>query len=120
MNRWLWTLAIVIALPIAGFAIYLIAYFTIDPSFDATVTKQANGDYLLEIDPNFVVHSVYRIEVSDSNGVLAVQDEPTRGLQVITIPGPLPANHTIVITGDVVYDRPMPSKTTHTEMVTLP
>ncbi|MBX2850505.1 MAG: hypothetical protein KTR15_02020 [Phycisphaeraceae bacterium] len=119
MKRWLLSLAILIALPVLGFGIYLVAYFTVDPSFDATATELANGDYEIQIDPNFVVHSVYRIEVSNSSGVLAVRDEPTQGMQSIVIPGPLPSNHMVTIKSDLVYDRPMPSMTTHTETIRL-
>lgn len=120
MKRWLIIISVVIGLPIIGFAAYLVAYFTIPPSFTATAHKQANGDYRIEVDPNFVVVSVYRIEVSDSSGLLVERDEPREGLQSIMLPGKLVSGKNVTVTCALVYDRPMPSITTHRESLQLP
>ena len=120
MKRWLIIATIVIGLPIISFALYLTAFFTVPPSFSASAQKLSNGDYRIEIDPNFVVHSIYAVEVSDSGRVLAQRDESINGAQSIIVPGPLPANTIVTVTCFLVYDRPMPAATTHTESVQLP
>jgi hypothetical protein len=110
----------VIGIPVIAGVTYLIAFFTVPPSFSASAHKQPNGDYRIEVDPNFVVFSVYNVTVSDSAGVLAERDEPKEGPQHIIVPGPIPSGTNVSVTCMLVYDRPMPSGTTRTVNVVLP
>lgn len=120
MKRLLQIIAAIIGIPLLGLTIYIVAYFTVAPGFSATVTQEANGDYRVDIKPNFVVYSITHIQIDDADGPLAELKDPDRGPQSITIPGPLPANHPITITCDMVYDRPMPSGATQSETIRLP
>ncbi|MEM7681528.1 MAG: hypothetical protein AAF288_06205 [Planctomycetota bacterium] len=108
------------AIPLILVIGYFVAYFTVPPSFSATAQKQPDGDYRIDIDPNFVVFSVYTITASDATGVLAKREKRMDGPQHIIIPGATPTGTTVSVTCDLVYDRPMPSITTYTVEVQLP
>ena len=120
MKRIILTIAAVVAVTLIAIVIYLVAYFTVPPSFSATAHKLPSGDYQIDIDPNFVVFSVYTVTVTDSNGMLAERDEPREGLQHIILPGAKPSGATVSVTCMLVYDRPMPSATSVTKVVHLP
>ena len=81
MKTALVTAAILFALIVAGLSAYLIPFYTADPNFTVSVTKQTGGDYNFKIDPNFVVNSVYSVQITGPTGVLAKRDDTQSGVQ---------------------------------------
>ena len=116
----LFIIAAVGSVPLVALVSYYVAYFTVPPTFSAVAVRQPDGDFRIEIDPNFVVFSVYSVKVNDSNGVLAQRDEPREGSQAIVVPGPKPTGSIVTVTCDLVYDRPMPSMMTRSAELRLP
>jgi len=113
-------IAIVVVLVVVGLAAYLVPFYTVAPSFSVQVTKQSSGDYRVEIDPNFVVRSVYSLTVSGPGGVLAQRDEPRAGGQHLNFSSNLPPGTVITIECSLQYDRIAPSITNEAKTVSLP
>ena len=120
MKSALVTAAIVFALVLVGLASYLIPFYTIDPDFTITVSRQDDGDYQIEIDPNFVVNSVYDVEITGPNGALAERDEPLPGVQHLTVPASVPSGTQVTVECSLQYDRIAPSITSKKHVVVLP
>ena len=121
MKRWLLWIAALVAIPIIGIAIFLIAYFTVDPSFTASAHKLDNGDYRIDIEPNFVVFKIRGVKITDRAGTVFVdQDGYIDGSPSFVLPAAQVTTDQVTVKCLLVYDRPMPSLTDHTETVQIP
>ena len=114
------TVAILFALILVGLALCWVPFYTVDPDFKVAATKQAGGDYRIEIDPNFVVNSVYSVEITGPSGTLAKRDDPQAGIQHLTLPASVAGGTEITVECSLQYDRFAPSITTKKHFVVLP
>lgn len=110
----------VVVLLLVGLLAYAVAFCTIDPTFSVNVHQQASGDYRFEIDPNFVVRSVYSVTIAGPSGRLAQLVEPHAGVQHLTIPGNTPSGTAVTVDCELQYDRIAPLITRETKVVILP
>lgn len=90
---------------LAAILAYPVAYNLVEPSFSVQADRLATGDHVLEIKPNFVVNSIYRITIASPAGTVAERDTPEQGTQTIEIPGSLPSGTTISVECQLQYDR---------------
>lgn len=105
---------------VAELLAYPVAFFTVAPAFTAEIHRQPNGEYHIEIDPNFVVNNVYRVSVNAPHGLLAERKTPESGVQRMVIRERLPTGTMLTIECDLQYDRIAPCITTSSETVVVP
>lgn len=113
-------IALALGLPVAGLVGYVVAFVTVPPSFSAEARQEPSGDPRIYIEPNFVVRSIYKVEVTGATGLLAERPQPQAGHQTIVVPGPLRPGTAVTVTCDLQYDRIVPSITRTSRVVTLP
>lgn len=108
-------IAAVVACPI----VYFIAFYTVAPTFSVESRRMSNGICQLQITPNFVVNSIYRVSVRDATGVVYSREEPVPGSQRILLPIAIRKGAVLVVECDLQFDRIAPSITTVTQSVTV-
>ena len=120
MKAALITAGTLFALVLVGLAAYLIPFYTTEPDFTITASRLPSGDYRIEIDPNFVVNSVYSVEIVGPSGVLTKREEPMAGIQYLTVPASVPAGTQVTVKCVLQYDKVAPSITDKRHVVKLP
>jgi len=104
---------------ILGCAAYWTAFYTVDPSFVATATRQADGAYRVHISPNFIVSSVDHVTIFGPKGMIADQSNRVAGSQTVLVPAGLTPGDTLSITCRLIYDRLVPSTTEKTQRLVV-
>lgn len=110
------TILVIAAMPV----LYFGAVYTVQPTFYVEAQSTPNGEYRLIITPNFVVHSIHQVKVSDATGELASRTEPFATIRDIVLPKGVRRGTQVIVECELIYDRPMPLGATVSKPITLP
>lgn len=84
-------------------------YHTIPPSFAVEVRRSPGNTLVLNISPNYIVRSIYRVAVSHKGVLLFELKEVVDGEVAIDIKQIIPAGESLDVECDLQYDRFVPS-----------
>ena len=99
----------------------LVASQTVPPAAHIKVTRVVGNGFIFHITPNFVVNSVYRIEINGPDGMIAERRHPASGPQVVVVESGLESGMSVTVEYDLQFDRIFaPSISTSETVLVLP
>jgi len=116
-------LVAVLLLAVLLFVAYMVAFHTIPPSTRVTIEREPGG-YRFDFAPNFVVNSVYRVEIFDPTGALLYETPASPSQQPgrvqVSLATDLKPGQEVKVRYRMQYDRFVACATEQEEWIALP